>query len=150
MRDDAPDPEDMTAEDLWTCPACGRRFGKPNTQHVCGRYTVQQHLDEATPHALALYRGLLALAAQCGEFFEEATKTGIMLKTPGIFMSIGLKKKGLNCAIWLPEPIHHPRIRSNYPVSNRYAVHFQIKELGELDGQLKGWLCRAYYFLEAG
>ncbi|HNB50930.1 MAG TPA: DUF5655 domain-containing protein [Anaerolineales bacterium] len=136
-------------DDLWTCPACGRRFAKPNAQHVCARYTVQEHLDKATPHALALYQGLLALAAQCGEFFEEATKTGIMLKTPGIFMSIGLKKKGLNCSIWLPEPIRHPRIRSNYPVSNRYAVHFQIHELEELDAQLKGWLCRAYYFLEA-
>ena len=140
----------MATEEVWTCPACGRRFARPNTQHVCARYTVQYHLDKATPHALALYRGLLDLAAECGEFFEEATKTGIMLKTPGIFMSIALKKNALNCSIWLPEPIRHPRIRANYPVPNQYAVHFQIKELEELDGLLKGWLCRAYYFLEVG
>lgn len=140
----------MPNEDLWPCPACGRRFARPNTQHVCARYTVQHHLDKATPEARTLYHGLLALAAECGEFFEEATKTGIMLKTPGIFMSIALKKKALNCSIWLPEPIRHPRIRANYLVSNQYAVHFQIKDLEELDGQLKGWLCRAYYFLEVG
>lgn len=136
--------------DVWTCPACGRRFAKPNTPHVCARYNVESHLENATPHALALYRGLLALAAECGEFFEEATKTALMLKTPGIFMAVGLKKKGLNCTIWLPEPLHHRRVRANYLVSNQYAVHFQIKELEELDKELKGWLCRAYYFLEAG
>jgi hypothetical protein len=138
----------MTAEEIWTCPACGRRFARPNTQHVCKHYTVQQHLDKATPHALALYRGLLDLAAECGEFFEEATKTAISLKTPGIFMSIALKKKALNCSIWLPVPIRHPRIRHSYPVSNQYAIHFQIKALDELDAQLKGWLCQAYFFLE--
>lgn len=138
----------MTTSDIWTCPACGRRFARPNTQHVCERYTVQHHLDKATPHALALYRGLLELAAECGEFFEEAAKTAISLKTPGIFMAIGLKKKALNCSIWLPTPIHHPRIRKNYRVSNQYAIHFQIKSLDELDTQLKSWLCQAYFFLE--
>jgi hypothetical protein len=111
---------------------------------------VEEHLDRATPHALALYRGLLALAAECGEFFEEATKTAISLKTPGLFMAVSLKKKWINCSIWLPEPVQHPRIRHNYPVSNMYAVHFRISELDELDAQLKNWLCMAYFYLEAG
>jgi uncharacterized Zn-finger protein len=139
----------MTDTDTWTCPRCGRRFRKPNTQHVCERHRVEDHLDRATPHALALYRGLVDLAAECGEFFEEATKTAISLKTPGIFMTIGLRKKWINCSIWLPEPLHHPRIRHNYPVSNMYAVHFRISDPEELDTQLKNWLCQAYFFLES-
>ena len=65
-------------------------------------------------------------------------------------MAVGLKKKALNCTIWLPEPLHHPRVRHNYPVSNLYAVHFEIKSLDELDATLKEWLCRAYFYLEAG
>jgi len=137
-------------DSTWTCPACGRRFLKPNTRHVCERHSVAEHLDRATPHALALYRGLLDLASQCGEFFEEATKTAISLKTPGLFMSVAFLKKAINCSIWLPEPINHTRIRHNYPVSNLYAVHFQIREMDELDGQLKNWLCRAYFYLESG
>ena len=140
----------MTNQEIWTCPACGRRFSRQHTQHVCERHSVQEHLDRATPHALALYRGLLELASQCGEFFEEATKTAISLKTPGIFMAVAFKKKGLNCTIWLPEPVRHPRILHNYAVSKMYAVHFRIKKLEELDAQLKNWLCQAYFFLEAG
>ena len=140
----------MEPQEIWTCPACGRRFARPNIQHVCERHSIQEHLDNATPHALTLYRGLLALAGECGEFFEEATKTAISLKTPGLFMAIAFKKKWLNCTIWLPEPIHHPRIQHNYPVSNLYAVHFQVKSLDDLDAELKGWLCRAYFYLEAG
>lgn len=139
----------MIDENIWTCPACGRRFAKPNTRHVCERHSVTDHLEQATPEALDLYRGLLALAAECGEFFEEATKTAISLKTPRIFMAIGLKKTKLNCTIWLPEPLRHPRIRHNSPVGNQYAVHFQISSLDELDAQMKGWLCQAYFFLEA-
>lgn len=140
----------MEPQTTWTCPACGRRFARPNTQHVCERHTVRQHLDKATPHALALYRGLLELAGECGEFFEEATKTAVSLKTPGLFMAVSFKKKWLNCTIWLPEPIHNPRIRHNYPVSNLYAIQFQIKALDELDAELKHWLCRAYLYLEQG
>lgn len=136
-------------DETWTCPACGRRFRKPNKQHVCERHSVQEHLERATPHALALYHGLLDLAAQCGEFFEEATRTAISLKTPGLFMSVSLKQRALNCSIWLPEPLHHPRIRHNYPVGNLYAVHFQIRDRSELNAELKNWLCQAYYFLEA-
>lgn len=140
----------MNPPDAWTCPLCGRRFNRPNTQHVCERHSVEKHLDRATPHALSLYRGLLALAAECGEFFEEATKTAISLKTPGLFMAVSLKKKWINCSIWLPEQVQHPRIRHNYPVSNMYAVHIRISELDELDAQLKNWLCQAYFFLESG
>lgn len=140
----------MNAEVIWSWPTCGRRFARPNTKHVCGRYRVQQHLDAATPHARALYDGLLSLAAECGEFFEEATKTAVSLKTPGLFMSVAFKKTALNCSIWLPEPIRHPRIRHNYPVGKLFAVHFRISELHELDAQLKNWLCNAYFYLEAG
>jgi len=140
----------MTEVDIWTCPSCGRRFAKANSRHVCERHSVQDHLDKATPDALALYRGLLELAAECGEFFVEATKTAISLKTPRVFMAVSLKKAAINCSIWLPEPIRHPRIRHNAPVGNQYAVHFQISSLDELDAELKGWLCQAYFFLEAG
>jgi hypothetical protein len=140
----------MTEEDIWTCPSCGRRFAKANSRHVCEHHSVQHHLDKATPHALALYRGLLDLAAECGEFFEEATKTAISLKTPRVFMAVSLKKTMLNCTIWLPDPLRHGRIRHNYPVENGYAVHFQIRSLEELDAELKGWLCQAYFYLEAG
>lgn len=140
----------MQTQPTWTCPACGRRFAKPNTQHVCERHSVQQHLDKATPYALALYNGLLALAGECGEFFTEATKTAISLKTPGLYMAITFRKKWLNCTIWLPEPVRHPRVRHNYPVSNLYAVQFQVKSPDDLDAQLKEWLCRAYFYLEAG
>jgi hypothetical protein len=140
----------MMDQAAWTCPDCGRRFSRPNTRHVCERHSMQEHLDGATSHTLALYRGLLDLAAECGEFFEEATKTAISLKTPGIFMAVAFTKVDLNCTIWLPGPIQHPRIRHNYPVSNQYAVQFQVKELDELDAQLKNWLCQAYSYLEAG
>ena len=139
----------MDIQETWTCPACERRFAKPHTRHVCERHAVQDHLSQATPHALDLYRGLLALASECGEFFEEATKTAISLKTPRLFMAVALTKKALNCSIWLPEPIHHPRIRHNSPVANQYAVHFQIRRLDELDAQLKNWLCMAYFYLES-
>jgi hypothetical protein len=138
----------MTFE-TWVCPSCGRRFARENTRHVCERHSVADKLDAATPHALTLYEGLKALAAECGEFFEEATKTAIEFKTPRTFIAIGLNKKWLNCSIWLPAPLHHARIQHNYPVSgNLYAIHFRIKSLDELDAQLKSWLCEAYFYLE--
>jgi hypothetical protein len=135
-------------DDIWTCPACERRFAKPNTRHVCERHAVEDHLATASPNALTLYHGLKALAAECGEFFEEATKTAISFKTPQIFMAVAFKKSGLNCTIWLPEPLRHRRIRHSCPVpGGLYAIHFQITDEEELDPELKNWLCRAYFYL---
>jgi hypothetical protein len=138
----------MTHFEAWACPSCGRRFARANTQHVCEHHSVKAKLEIASPEVRALYQGLHALAGECGEFFEEATKTAIEFKTPRTFLVLSLKKKFINCTIWLGHPLYHRRIRHNYPVANQYAIHFQIKGLGEIDTELKSWLCESYFFQE--
>jgi hypothetical protein len=136
----------MTFSDLWTCPACGRRFAKPNQQHVCGRYSVDEHLEAARPEVQALYHGLYALAEGCGEFFAEATKTAVSFKNPGIFAAVAFRKKGLRVSIWFGRPVRHHRITNIYTISpSNHAHHLKVDSLEELDEQLKNWLCESYF-----
>ena len=140
--------QSMSFADLWTCPSCGRRFAKPNTQHVCGRYSVDERLEAASPEIQALYQGLYSLAEGCGEFFAEATKTAISFKNPGIFLAVALQKRGLGISFWLGRPLRHRRIRKVYTVSpTNYAHHMRVDSLDELDEQLKNWLCESYFYV---
>jgi hypothetical protein len=57
---------DVTVEQLWTCPRCGRRFTLPNLWHSCVRTTVDEHLSRVPEAVSHLYRGIEAMVRACG------------------------------------------------------------------------------------
>ncbi len=135
----------MTTPNLWTCPDCGRQFAQRNQWHSCDRYTVQSHLDNASPQVGELYERFVELVNNCGEVIIEATKTSIAFKSPGLFTVVHFQKKGLKVGFWLPRRIDHPRITRNEAITPQEYVHdVKIISLDDLDDQLQNWLCEAY------
>ena len=135
----------MTSPNLWTCPDCGRIFAQRNQWHSCGSYSVQSHLDNASPQVGELYQRFVELVKECGEVIIEATKTSIAFKSPGLFAVVHFQKKGLKVGFWLPRRIDHPRITRIEAITPQEHVHdVKITSIDDLDGQLQNWLCEAY------
>ena len=135
----------MTTNDLWTCPCCGRRFVNPNQSHACGRYSVEDHLEGASPLVAKLFEQFVELVDNCGETIVEATKTSIAFKSPGLFAVVHFQKKGLKVGFWLPRRIDHTRIIRTEAISPQEYVHdVRVTSLDDLDDQLLNWLCEAY------
>lgn len=135
----------MTTLELWTCPHCGRQFANQNQSHACGRYSVEDHLESASPQVARLYMQFVDLVDNCGETIVEATKTSIALKSPGLFAVVHFQKKGLKVSFWLPRRIDHTRISRIEAISPQEYVHnVKLASLDDLDDQLQNWLCEAY------
>jgi hypothetical protein len=135
----------MATSNFWTCPECGRIFVQRNQWHSCGRYTVQRHLDKASPQVRALYDRFVKIVNNCGDVIIEATKTSIAFKSPGLFAVVHIQKRGLKVDFWLPRRIDHPRITCMEGITPQEYVHaVRISLLADLDDQLQNWLCEAY------
>ncbi|HEY3982187.1 MAG TPA: DUF5655 domain-containing protein [Streptosporangiaceae bacterium] len=109
-------------------------------------WTVQRHLEGATPDAIALYERFIALAGQCGPFRYRVTKTSITLKGTRRGFAGAVPRNGvLRGYLDLTRQVSDPRILSSAPYTKRLYVHqFRITALDQLDGQFAGWLAEAY------
>jgi hypothetical protein len=130
---------------LWTCPQCGRPFANRNQSHSCGRWTVEQHLERATPDVVELFRGFVRLVERCGPFVFAPAKTRIGFQVRMIFADVMLRRRRLDAYLILARRLEHPRFTRIESLGARSHVHhFTISSPEELDEEVLGWLREAY------
>jgi len=105
--------------------------------------------DAAGPEALALYRALLAAAGTLGPFAEEVKKTSVQLVRKTAFAGVAFRKAHLVLTLKSDRAAASPRIfKSEQTSASRWHHEVKVKEAGEIDAELLGWL-RAGYELSA-
>jgi Domain of unknown function (DUF5655) len=130
----------------WTCPECGRRFARANQGHVCGTWTVEEHLEGADECALDLYRRFIAILEASGEFDFEPTRRQIGLRgAQRIFAGVRLTKRGLEGYLDLPRVVEGPRFRRVAPYTKRLSVHhFVLESPEQLDDEFAAYVREAH------
>jgi ribosomal-protein-alanine N-acetyltransferase len=130
---------------LWTCPACGRRFARRNVSHACGRHTVEEHLDGKAPAVVGAYGRLTEEIRRCGPVTVLPQRAGIAFQSRTIFAEALLRRRWLDVRLVLRRPRRSPRIRSVTTASpGQYEHMLRIRDAGEIDGQMAGWIAEAY------
>lgn len=131
--------------EYWTCPNCGRQFAKAGQGHVCGAWSVEQHLEGHDAATLALYEKFVQLVQACGPFAYAATKAQIGFQVKRIFAGVHLTKKGLEGYLDIARRVDSPRFSRVSPYTHRLFVHrFVISDASELDDEFAGWVCESY------
>jgi hypothetical protein len=129
---------------LWTCPRCRRLFKNRNQAHSCGRFTVEQLLDDKPSQIVDLYDRFAELVLRCGEVVVAPTKTRVLFKVRTVFATVAVTKGWLDVVLVLGRRLKNRRIRKaeeEYPG----MVHFlRVESLEELDDDLLNWLQEAY------
>ena len=130
----------------WTCPDCGRTFARTKQSHVCGTWTVEDHLDGADEQALELYRRFVAVVEAGGEFDFAPTRRQIGLRgARRIFAGVRLTKRGLEGYLDLPRTVNSPRFRNVSSYTKKLSVHhFALERPEELDEEFAGWIRESY------
>ncbi len=136
----------MTVRPLWQCPECGRRFANKNQWHGCGPYTVETFLAGKGERARLLFERFAGLVAECGPYDFAPAKTRIGFQVRTIFAAVnGLRDDRLDVHLLLPRRLSSPRVhRIESPSAKTHVHHFRFRDLSELDGEIRGWLCEAY------
>lgn len=132
--------------ELWTCPRCGARFVTRNTWHGCGDYSVDGFFEGKAPRLRELYDAFVAFIEEIGPFEQVPTKSRIAFMVRVRFAGVAwLRRDGLVCGFWLKREIRSPRFTKVELLGKHDRVYqFVLRDEGELDGEVRGWLREAY------
>jgi len=131
----------------WTCPHCDREFARRHQAHVCvPGGTVEATFAGRAPAQRAAYDAMLAHLRRLGPVHEDAVAVGVFLKQERKFAEVRPSAGGLRVWLLLPGPLVHARFdRTVRAAAGRYAHRLTLRTAAEVDGELLGWLTRAYH-----
>jgi hypothetical protein len=112
-----------------------------------GRWTVEDHLRDAPPASVELYRAVEAAIRACGPVTLSPSKTTITFKgTRRGFAGARPTRTGVRGYLDLTRSLAgDPRILSSTPYTGRLHVNqYRLTTPEELDETFTGWLREAY------
>lgn len=107
--------------------------------------TLDEYFSTGPDFERPIFDAVLAHLESIGPVFVEPVSVGIFLKRSGGFAELRPKTKWVALSFSLPRKVTHPLIvRKPLPHGERYFHVANLREPGEFDGQLRGWLTEAY------
>ena len=130
----------------WSCPDCGRSFGREGQSHSC---VPAGTLDESFRGRPDWYRDAFERVAAhlrgLGEVVVEPVQVGVFFKRARSFAELRPMKSALRVEFLLSRQLDDPRIAKALPMStNRIAYVVDTHSLEEVDETLLAWLAEAY------
>ena len=134
----------MTA---WTCPACGREFGKQGQSHVCApAVPVDVYFAGRPESEREIFEAIRGHLQSLGDVITEAVSIGILFKRGRTFAELRPKKRWVALNFGLTRRLDHPRITRTTPLLGGGAWHgTRITAAAEFDGELQAWLTESYF-----
>jgi hypothetical protein len=130
---------------LWTCPKCGQRFIRRNTNHSCGRYDLDRHFAGKDPIVRAVFDRYVEVVRAFGPVDVVPLKTRIVFRARSNFAAAVARKRTLEGILWLKRHAAHPRIyRLEMQVYRDYGHYFRLTRPDDLDDELVALLQEAY------
>ncbi len=85
------------------------------------------------------------MVRECGPATVYAQKTGIVFQVRVRFAGVAVRKRWLDCALWLKRRVELPRIRRIESVTPHDYVHrLRLSRLEEFDEELAALIREAY------
>jgi hypothetical protein len=129
----------------WTCPACGRKFTRPNQRHACGTGDRAEVLRNRPPELVQLYGALEAFVKTLGPVEFVTRERYVLLRTRRIFADLNVMTDALRIAIHLPTEEKH-RLFIKVAGDRKQVTHVaKLKSASDLDA-MKPFLRKAYQF----
>jgi hypothetical protein len=135
----------------WTCPDCGRQFGRTRQGHECApALSLEEYFSTGPPWERPVFDAVHAHLTSLGDVYVEPVSVGIFFKIDSTFLQLRPMTKWVAMSFFSPQRIDHPRIsRKPAEYSGRWHHVVNVKDADEIDDLVKGWLTQAYE-LEVG
>jgi hypothetical protein len=131
---------------IWTCPDCGRTFGRTGQSHVCvPATTVDEWFAEEPPEHRSIHNRIVDHLEDLGDVRVEAVAVGIFYKRRRTLAELRPRADHLGLALVLPSGREHRRFSRRTPMGGgrtSYGVPLRTPE--EVDDQVREWLTEAW------
>ena len=137
---------------LWTCPECGRRFGRAGQGHECApALTLEEYFstgpERERPIFDAVWDHLSTLVGDDGdEVYVEPVSVGIFFKGRRTFAQLRPMTRWVALSFNLNRKLESHRL-SRKVVAHGGRFHHVVNLVGpeEFDEQLRDWLTEAFF-----
>jgi hypothetical protein len=107
--------------------------------------SVEEYFSTGPTHERPIFEAVMAHVATLGPVHVEPVSVGIFLKRAQTFAQLRPRDRWVALSFWLPRPVEHERIvRKVVEYSGRYWHVANVRDPGDLDDRLRGWLTEAY------
>jgi hypothetical protein len=132
--------------DPWTCPACGRSFGRVGQSHSCAPAgTLDESFTNRPDWQRQAYERIAAHLRSLGPVVIEPVSVGVFFKRARSFAEVRPMKTALRVEFLLSRHLDDPRVVKSLPMSaNRIAAFVDLRSPDEVDHELLAWMTEAY------
>ena len=130
----------------WSCPKCGREFGRARQPHVCvPAGTVEDTFAGRPEVQRRIYAAVIRHLQALGPVHEDAVGVGVFLKRPRTFVQVRPRSRDVVLYLWLPRPVDDPRIGRILGSSGSSVIHqVALRVPEDVDDVVRDWLTEAY------
>jgi hypothetical protein len=130
----------------WTCPECGRLFGRAGQSHDCAPgLSVEEYFATGPPHECPIFDAVMAHVRTLGPVHADVVSVGIFLKNPRKFAELRPKDRWVAISFPLRRRAHHRTItRKVVEYGPRFWHVANVHGPDEVDEDLLGLLTEAY------
>jgi Domain of unknown function (DUF5655) len=130
----------------WTCPDCGRRFGRARQSHECApAMTLDEYFATGPRHERPVFDAVMHHLEGVGPVYVEPVSVGIFLKNPRKFAELRPLQRWTALSFYLRRPARHRTIvRKVVRYGERYLHVANVADPADLDDDLRDLLTEAY------
>ncbi|MGH8986022.1 MAG: DUF5655 domain-containing protein [Acidimicrobiia bacterium] len=130
----------------WTCPECGRKFGKGRQSHDCApALTLEEYFATGPPHERPVYEAVRAHLDTLDDVYTEPVSVGIFFKRSRTFAQLRPMQKWVALGFLLARKLDHGRLsRKVLGEGNRYYHVVNLHGPDDVDATIRNWLTEAY------
>lgn len=130
----------------WTCPECGRLFGRVRQGHDCAPgLTLEEYFATGPPHERPVFDAVMRHLATVGPVHTDVVSVGIFLKNPRKFAELRPMQRWVAMWFALPRRAAHRTItRKVVEDGGRYWHVANLRGPDDVDDDLRGLLTESY------
>jgi hypothetical protein len=130
----------------WTCPDCGRSFGRKNQSHGCAPgQSVDDYFADRPPALRRAFDAVARHLTKAGGVRIDPVTACVMFKRSRTFAEVRAKRDRLVLIFLLSRVVAHPKIRKTLQLSAHRTAHFvDLRRAADVDRDVRDWLSEAY------
>jgi hypothetical protein len=131
---------------LWSCPACGREFGRTGQSHFCiPATTVDEYYAHRPAFEREVYEAVAEVLLACGPVHVEAVGVGILFKKRRTFVELRPMRGRLRLSFIVARRPEDARIVRRIEMSGgRTVCYVDLRDALDVDDEVRGWLVESY------
>ena len=129
----------------WTCPECGRRFGRRNQSHECApALSLDEYFSSGPAFEKPIYDAVAGHLRTVGPVHVEPVSVGLLFKKVRTFAELRPMRDKVRLGFLFSRPLTHPRIVRTERLSGvRVAYFVDLRTPDDVDDQVCDWLTEA-------